>query len=135
VLDLLAVHLLLEEALELRDEFLAAALLVRIGLGLRVDEVELERAEEQLLHEGRRFPCGLARGFCDGARLLLGGVRGGSGGFAHRSWLRVVGARPCARPVRWLSAGTGPQVTAPARPGSNARPRRASALETPRGRT
>ena len=46
------------------------------GAGEGMDQVEPERALEQLPHEARRLPLLLPRGFGDLARLLLDGERG-----------------------------------------------------------
>ena len=41
-----------------------------------MDEVDAEAAEEQLAHEARALPLGLARGLGDLPRLALADVRG-----------------------------------------------------------
>ena len=50
-LDLLAVHLLAQEAGEPVHEIAGATLLFGIRFGMRVDEIQLEAAQEQLAHE------------------------------------------------------------------------------------
>ena len=73
--DLVAIHPLLHEALELVHERLGAREIRRIGLGEGMHQVEPERALEQLAHEAGRFPLLLARRLGDFAGLLLGGQR------------------------------------------------------------
>ena len=63
-----------QEALELLEERLGALLLLGVGLGPRMDQRQVQLAEEQFAHERRRFPRGLARALGDGAGFGLGNV-------------------------------------------------------------
>src|SRR5262249_36048345 len=91
----------LEEALELLEERLGVSLLFRVGLGVRMDEIEPQAPEEQLAHEGRRFPGGLTRRFRDRACFQLADVSGlwNRGGLAHGS----SGIGPRGRPLHLRS--------------------------------
>ena len=70
-LDLERVDLRLEELAQPREETLALLNRLRIQPRLRMDQVEPEVAEEQLLAETRQLPLRLARRLDDIASLLL----------------------------------------------------------------
>ena len=61
----------LHEGAQLVHEWLGACFFRRVGRRVRMNEVEAESAEEELAHEARIFPLGLARGLSNVARLLL----------------------------------------------------------------
>src|SRR4051812_34544400 len=75
-LDLQRVDVLDEERAQALEEGLALLDRGGVELGLRVDEVELEVAEEQLLAEARELPVALARVLGDLPGFLLADVGG-----------------------------------------------------------
>ena len=75
-LDLQRVDLLDEELAQPREEGLALLDRGGVELGLRVDEVEPEVAEEELLAEARLLPALLARALGDLPCFLLADVAG-----------------------------------------------------------
>ena len=77
-LDLERVDLALEELAQLGEELLALLDRGRVELGLRMDEVEPQVAEEQLLAEARELPLGFACRLGDLACFLLRDVGGHS---------------------------------------------------------
>ena len=70
-LDLERVDLVLEERAQLREEALALLNRLRIQPRLRMDQVEPEVAQKQLLAETRQLPLCLPRRLDDIASLLL----------------------------------------------------------------
>ena len=74
-LDLLPVDVLGEEGAEALEERLALLDRGRVELRLRVDQVEAEVAEEELLAERRLGPLGLAAGLGDLLGLLVRRIR------------------------------------------------------------
>jgi hypothetical protein len=75
-LDLERVDLGLEDLPQLGEELLALLGRGGVELGLRVDEVQTEVAEEELLAEARQLPLRLAGRLGDLACFLLADVRG-----------------------------------------------------------
>jgi hypothetical protein len=91
-LDLERVDLLLEERAQARQEGLALLGRGRIEPRLRVDQVEAEVAEEELLAEARQLPVGLTGLLGDLPSLLLTDVRGcGHGRCSPRFKARIAG--------------------------------------------
>jgi hypothetical protein len=70
-LDLERIDVLLQERAQLRDERLSLLDLRGVELGLRMDQVKLEIAEEELLAEAGERPFSLPRRFSDVASFLL----------------------------------------------------------------
>src|SRR3954447_5942225 len=78
-LDLERVHVLDEEGPQVLEEALALLGLRGVDAWLRMDQIEAEVAEEQLLAEARQGPLGLARRLGDFSRIALGDIARHSG--------------------------------------------------------
>jgi hypothetical protein len=62
-IDLFAIDVLREEALELREKRVALGLVGRVLLGERMNEIEVQLAKEEIADKRRLFPLGFAGGF------------------------------------------------------------------------
>ncbi len=67
--DLIRVHVLREEMLELLEKLVGLRLVLQRLFGEGIDQIEIELAEEEIADERRLFPLGLARRFGDLHRL------------------------------------------------------------------